>query len=349
VSGVGTQATPPRSDLDRAFVADRGDHGRRLDLVIVRRLHAVDHVSRTRVQDWIDHGRVLVDGQPARRASQRVSYGQEVRVSVDDVPPGRARLIPQELPLEILYEDDCLLAVNKPPGLIVHPSFGHADGTLMNALVHHARSWRGGRPSLVNRLDKRTSGIVMVARSREAHALLVEAVSLPDARKEYVALCYGRMRVARRRLRYPIGHDPYDRRRMIVRVDGVDARTDIWRLAAGRGFARGLTLVGCRLLTGRTHQIRVHLRADGLPVVGDPVYGEDGWRRVADETLATRLRTFGRQALHARRLEFQHPVTGARVSIDAPLPPDLAGLLAAAGLGDGHWKAVPAGAIAGSG
>jgi 23S rRNA pseudouridine1911/1915/1917 synthase len=274
----------------------------------------------------------MVNDQPARRASQRVSYGQEVRVSVDDAPPGRARLVPQELPIEILYEDDWLLAVNKPPGLIVHPSFGHADGTLMNALVHHARSWRGGRPSLVNRLDKRTSGIVLAARSPEAHALLAKALGAPEARKEYAALCYGRMRRARRRLRYPIGHDPYDRRRMIVRADGVDALTDIWRLASGRGPARGLTLVGCRLLTGRTHQIRVHLRAEGLPIVGDPVYGEDGWRRIADETLAMRLRTFGRQALHARHLAFQHPVTGARISIDAPLPPDLAMLLAAAGL-----------------
>lgn len=321
------------SGLERTFEADRGDHGRRLDLVIVRRLAGHDGVSRTRVQAWVDGDRVRVDDRPARRPSQRVLAGQRIRFIADEATvPHVPRVAGEDIPLDVLYEDDHLLAVHKPAGLIVHPSFGHAGGTLMNALMHYARRWSTGRPSLVNRLDKQTSGVLLVARSAAMHARLASAVRQPEAVKEYLALCYGRMRTARRRLRYPIGRDPFDRRRMIVRDDGLDAVTDISRVSASMGTARGLTLVRCRLLTGRTHQIRVHLQADGLPIVGDPVYGDEGWRRVRDASLAAVLRACTRQALHASTLRFMHPVTGRVLTIEAPLPPDLTGLLAAASM-----------------
>jgi 23S rRNA pseudouridine1911/1915/1917 synthase len=200
----------------------------------------------------------------------------------------------------------------------------------MNALVHHARAWPTGRPSLVHRLDKHTSGVLLVARTRDVHAALVRALAQPEARKDYLACCYGRMRSAARRLRLPLGRDPRDRRRVVVREDGVDAVTDVARVIESRGAARGLTLVRCRLLTGRMHQIRVHLQAKGLPVVGDPTYGEPLWSRLRDARLAALARAMTRQALHAWRLTFVHPITGAPLRIEAPVPPDLTILLDAA-------------------
>jgi 23S rRNA pseudouridine1911/1915/1917 synthase len=251
------------------------------------------------------------------------------------------------MPLSILYEDEYLLAVDKPAGLIVHPSYGHKSGTLLNALAHYATSWDAGRPSLVHRLDKQTSGVLLVAKSREAHRALAAAMAHTDARKEYLALCYGRMSRPRRLIRWPLGRDPRDRRRVIVRADGSGAVTEVTRIASSRGAARGLTLVRCRLRTGRMHQIRVHLQAEGLPVVGDPVYGEAGWRRVGDAWLAERLRAFQHQALHAWRLVVNHPFAGVRqaaqkeagtlvppLTIEAPIPADMLQLLEHAGLAE---------------
>jgi 23S rRNA pseudouridine1911/1915/1917 synthase len=310
-----------------SFVADRGDHQRRVDLVLIRHL-----VSRALVQKWIDAGLVTVRGRIAARPAQRVQAGDEVCASAIAPAKVPTPMAAQDLPLCVLFEDDGLMVIDKPAGLIVHPSFRHADGTLLNALVHRARQWPAGRPSLVNRLDKWTSGILLVAKSPAMHAALVRALAQPQARKEYLALCYGRMRTPRRRLRLPLGPDPLDRRRMIVREDGREAVTDVTRLLESRGTARGLTLVSCRLVTGRTHQIRAHLGASGLPVVGDPVYGESGWQRVREPALAGRLRTFPRQALHAWKLTFVHPGTGQTLAFEAGIPADLKELLEAAHL-----------------
>jgi 23S rRNA pseudouridine1911/1915/1917 synthase len=314
------------------FSADRGDDRRRVDEVVMRHLAGVDGISRTRVQRWIAGGRIRVEEKPARRAAQRVLLGQRVDVLVDLPASVPRSMVAQPLPLSILFEDEDLLALNKPAGLVVHPSSGHRDGTLMNALINYASGWTSGRPSLVHRLDKHTSGVLLVAKSSRSHALLVRALARPDARKEYLALCYGRMRVARRRLRHPLGRSPFDRRRVVVRDDGREAVTEVVRLAESRGAARGLTLLQCRLVTGRMHQIRVHLQAESLPIVGDPVYGGPGWRRIRDLALAEDLRTFSHQALHARRLTFTHPVSAASIVIEAPPPADMTRLLERAGL-----------------
>jgi 23S rRNA pseudouridine1911/1915/1917 synthase len=172
----------------------------------------------------------------------------------------------------------------------------------------------------------------MVAKSREVHASCARALGDPDSRKEYLALCHGRMRTPSRRIREALGRDPTDRRRVVARSDGVTAATDVTRIEISRGSAQGLTLVGCRLLTGRTHQIRAHLQASGLPIVGDPVYGEPCRTGVSEGALDARLRAFGRQALHAWRLFLRHPMTGDPLSICAPVPADLATLLEQCGL-----------------
>jgi 23S rRNA pseudouridine1911/1915/1917 synthase len=349
--------------LFRRFVADRGDDRRRLDHIVVRHLADVPGVSRSRVQAWVEEGRVQVAGTIASRPAQRVLAGVEVRVTLERLDPDTlprssrqdgvrledARLKPEltgvfepaarvsattavPIPLAVLFEDDHLLVVDKPAGLVVHPSYGHRDGTLLHALARYADGWPSGRPSLVHRLDKWTSGVLLVAKSRGAHAAAARALARPEARKEYLALCYGRMRTATLRLRYPLGRDPRDRRRVVVREDGRDAETEVARLAVSAGAARGLTLVCCRLLTGRMHQIRVHLQAAGLPIAGDPLYGEPGWRRIRDASLAERLRVASRQMLHAWRLALVHPMTGDVLRIESPLPEDMAALVRAAAI-----------------
>lgn len=299
-------------------------------------------ISRTKVQRLIDDGRVTLDNRAATRAARRVGAGRTVTVIGDAVPATRV-IAPSEMPISVLHEDDDLLVVDKPAGLVVHPTFGHAEGTLMNALMFHARLWRQGRPSLVQRLDKHTSGVLIVAKSSEMHALLVTALKRTDADKMYLALCYGRLPRAFRRVRHPLGPDPRDRRRMIVRADGADAETEVYRLGNSQQPARGLTLACCRLVTGRTHQIRAHLKAEGVPLVGDPVYGSEGWTQIRDNSLGARLRDLGRQALHAWQVTFIHPRTGRRIHVTAPVPRDLTDLLASAGLDlalEGYTEAI---------
>jgi 23S rRNA pseudouridine1911/1915/1917 synthase len=317
--------------LTPSFVADRGDHRRRVDHVIVRHLAGLEGVSRTRVQLWVAEGLVSVDGRRASRPAQHVRRGQHVEVAVD-LPEVVRVVAAQPIPLSVIFEDAHLFAIDKPAGLIVHPSFAHRDGTLVNALAEYARDWPSGRPSLVQRLDKLTSGLLLVAKTPAVHAAAARALNAGGARKEYLALVYGRLRRSPQMLRYPLGRDPRDRRRVVVREDGREAITEVTRIAEGRGAARGLTLLRCRLVTGRTHQIRVHLRACGLPIVGDPVYGDPGWQHVRDASLAMQLRAFPRQALHAWRLTIVHPVTGAPLRLEAPVPVDLKTLMEHAGL-----------------
>lgn len=314
------------------FVSDRGDEGRRLDLVLLRHLASWPGVSRTRVQALIRAGRVEIGGRPWTRVAQRVPAAARVTLALPEGLERRGPVAGEDIALAVLHEDDWLLAVNKPPGLIVHPSYGHRAGTLINALVHYAKAWPAGRPSLVHRLDKHTSGVLLVAKSREAHAACARTLARPETRKEYLALCYGRLRRASLRIGDAIGPDPADRRRMVVRPDGMPAATSVRRIETSRGSARGLTLVCCRLLTGRMHQIRVHLQSNGLPIVGDPVYGEPFRSGIPDVALDAQLRAFGRQALHAWRLSLTHPMTDEPLSIEAPAPPDFTTLLSKCGL-----------------
>ncbi|HEX9945367.1 MAG TPA: RluA family pseudouridine synthase [Thermoanaerobaculia bacterium] len=314
----------------RTFRADRGDARERLDLALVRHLADLPEASRSQIQAWIEAGRVRVNGIAAVRPAARLALGDEVEVALSPPPPARPAMAAQELPLSVLFEDEHLLAIDKPAGLVVHPSIGHREGTLINALLWRAREWGGDRrPGLVNRLDRGTSGVLLAAKTPAVHAALARALRSRHAGKEYLAVVYGATPFAKGRIELKILRDPGDRRRMVAsKAEGRDSVTLYERLAEGGG----LTLLRCRLLTGRTHQIRVHLKAQGLPVVGDPVYGEPHWKGIADPYLAARCRDFPRQALHARRLAFVHPATGAPLEIVAPVPDDMAGLLAAAGL-----------------
>jgi 23S rRNA pseudouridine1911/1915/1917 synthase len=319
----------PSSSEFRTFRADRGDARERLDHVLRRHLADRPDVTRARLQAWIAEGRVRINGNPAAKPSSRLTLGDQVEVPLPPLPE-RRQVTAQEMPLAVLFEDEHLLALDKPPGLVVHPAAGHRDGTLINALMWRARDWEEGRrPGLVNRLDRGTSGVLLVAKTPEIHAALTRRLRRPDAEKEYLAVVYGATPFSLGRIELKILRDPDDRkRRMASKSEGKDSLTLYRRI----GEASGLTLLGCRLLTGRTHQIRVHLASQGWPIVGDPLYGEPRWKGIADPAVAAACRDFPRQALHAFRLSFLHPATGAPLEIVAPVPEDMAALLAAAGL-----------------
>jgi len=244
-------------------------------------------------------------------------------------------MTPEDIALRVLYEDEHLLAVDKPAGIVMHPTYKNTAGTLLNALLWHAGAWPpGSRPSLVGRLDKLTSGVVVVAKNAAMHAALQRAMASQDTEKDYLAIVYGRVGVARGRIDLRLAKDRSDQRRVVASAtNGAPSLTRFERLARVAAPAAGLSLLRCRLATGRTHQIRVHLAARGWPIVGDPVYGEPRWNEVVDEALAAALRTFPRQALHAWRVGLTHPITRARLTVEAPVPGDMQELLSAARLG----------------
>jgi 23S rRNA pseudouridine1911/1915/1917 synthase len=303
----------------------------RLDRALRERLSYIPTLSRTTIQAWIEGGRVKVKGVLVLRPGHRLSVGDEVELTFPEAEPLPAPL-PMEMSLEILHEDDYLLALNKPPGLLVHPTPKERQGTLWNGLLHRVDSWGEGRlPALVHRLDRDTSGVLLVAKTRPLAAALARALRSKEAGKEYLALVHGRVEGSKGRIDLGILRDPQDRRRWAAsRTEGQPSST-LWE-RIGESERAPLTLLACRLLTGRTHQIRVHLSAKGWPIVGDPLYGAPSYTGIADGELGEICRAFPRQALHARRLAFVHPVTRERLEIAAPLPADLSGLLAAAGM-----------------
>jgi 23S rRNA pseudouridine1911/1915/1917 synthase len=313
----------------RTFRADRGDARERLDRVLQRHLADRPDVTRSRIQGWIGEGLVRVNGTPAAKPSSRLTLGDQIAVPLPPLPE-RRQVAAEEMPLSVLFEDEHLLALDKPPGLVVHPAIGHREGTLINALMWHARDWEEGRrPGLVNRLDRGTSGVLLVAKTPAIHAALARNLRHRDAGKEYLAVVYGETPFSLGRIELKILHDPADRkRRMTSKSEGKDSVTLYKRMAE----AHGLTLLRCRLLTGRTHQIRVHLQSQGWPIVGDPLYGEPRWKGIEDLKVAALCRDFPRQALHALRLSLVHPATRAPLEIVAPVPEDMAALLAGAGL-----------------
>lgn len=312
--------------ISRTFRTARGDAAERLDRLVTQRLADIPGVSRVLVQEWIGAGLVRVDGVAVTRSSARPAPGAEVEILLPGARP-HPPPVAQDIPLSILFEDDWLLALDKPPGMVAHPTKGHADGTLVNALLFHLGKQEGGA-SLVSRLDKDTSGVLLVAKSPEVHGRLARVLRTREAEKEYLAVVYGPVPFPKGRIDRRILRDPRDpRRRTTSRTEGKDATTLWERLAASKDGDGGIALLRCRLLTGRTHQIRVHLQAEGMPIVGDPLYGEPRWKGLRDLTLAAACRDFPRQALHARRLRFPHPVTGEKVEVMAPVPADLAGLL----------------------
>jgi 23S rRNA pseudouridine1911/1915/1917 synthase len=293
------------------LVADRA--GERLDVFVARRLPGL---TRSRVRRLIDEGLVSVDGRLPGKAGVKLEAGQRVQVTLP--PPEPTKLEPEPIPLRIVYEDGDLLVVDKPAGLPVHPSPGHSRHTLVNAVLAHCPDLSGiggeGRPGIVHRLDKDTSGLVIVAKHDDAHLSLARQLKERRVEKAYLALVEGRIEPPEGVIEAPIGRHPRHRKRMAVVEGGRDARTR-YRLLRE---VDGRSLVEVRPETGRTHQIRVHFAAIGHPVVGDPVYGR---RRSAPPGLR-------RQFLHAQRLAFRHPRTGDRLELEAPLAEDLQEALA---------------------
>ena len=279
------------------------------------------------MQRWIEDGQVLVNSAVVRRSASRLALDDMIVVTL---PPVRARreIAVADIPIDILHEDEHLLAVNKPPGIVVHPTHAQADGTLLNALAGYARGWPDGyRPSLLGRLDKHTSGVVLVAKTAAIHASAQRALASRASEKDYLAVVYGRPPI-RGTIDLKLRRDSVDRRRVVASPTcGKGSVTQFERLSLMRvGPGLSLALLRCRLVTGRTHQIRVHLASSGWPIVGDPVYGKARWTKVEQEVLGEIVRTFPRQALHAWRPTFPHPVGGDQVSIEAPAPDDFAEL-----------------------
>jgi 23S rRNA pseudouridine1911/1915/1917 synthase len=293
--------------------------GERLDRWLAEQMDT----SRTQVARWVEEGRVTWRGGTPRK-SEPLSEGDEVQVEVPAPVPLRAE--PQDLPIEIVYQDAHLLVVNKPPGMVVHPAPGHPSGTLVNALLHHVKDLAGIggalRPGIVHRLDRDTSGLLVVAKDDATHQALSAALKKRAVRRIYLAASWGHLLESPMTIDAPLARSPRDRKRMAVVEEGRRAVTHL-RVLERWPSAELLEL---SLDTGRTHQIRVHLAHVGHPVVGDAVYGE-GWvrgmggpnRRWAEEL----DRRTPRQFLHAWRLAFRHPVTGEVLRWEAPLPPDL--------------------------
>jgi 23S rRNA pseudouridine1911/1915/1917 synthase len=320
----------------RTFTTDRGDDGRRIDLVLRRHFGGVEVATRTRIQSWIEDGAVTVNGRRARRTASRIAAGDIIAIAIPDAAEGtRSTMHPERGHLDLLCEDDDLLAVNKPAGVVVHPTHAHATGTLMNALLWHARRWPSTkRPSIVGRLDKLTSGIVLVAKTPAMHAALQRTLAASTTEKEYLAVVYGRVNIATGQIALRLSRDPGDRRKVAASEHtGAESLTRFERLGRVSAPCAGLTLLRCRLMTGRTHQIRAHLAARGWPIVGDPVYGEPRWKRVMEPHLADALRAFPRQALHAWRLALTHPLAHSHLDLRAPVPLDMQALLDDSGLG----------------
>jgi 23S rRNA pseudouridine1911/1915/1917 synthase len=317
-SAIGVAGVEERHDL----VASEEAVGVRLDVWLVQRLPSL---SRARLQALIDDGCVLLDGA-STRASARLRSGQSVRVTVPAPVPAEPQ--PEDIEVAVVHEDGHLIVVNKPAGLVVHPGAGTSHGTLVNALLRHVHdlSGVGGvlRPGIVHRLDKGTSGLLVVAKDDETHRALVRQFAGRTVEKEYLALVLGVPARAAGEVDAPIGRDPVHRQKMSVRAPrGREARSS-WRIEERFD---GAALLRVRIHTGRTHQIRVHLASVGHPVAGDAVYG--GTRTPSSRRAASReaLLSLDRPALHAARLAFTHPASGDRLSFEAPLPAELLAVL----------------------
>ncbi|AAM42359.1 23S rRNA pseudouridine(1911/1915/1917) synthase RluD [Xanthomonas campestris pv. campestris] len=310
---------PLDSSLRQAVVPDSAA-GRRFDAVLAE---LFPEFSRSRLSEWIKSGDALLDGETAR-PRDTLRGGETVQVQV--VLETQTHAAPQDIPLNVLYEDDHVLVIDKPAGLVVHPGAGNPDGTLVNALLFRDPNLAAvPRAGVVHRLDKDTSGVMVVARTLQAQTALVEQLSARDVHRQYLAVVVGAL-VSGGTADAPIDRHPRDRLKMAVRDDGRDAVTH-YRL---RERFRAHTALECRLETGRTHQIRVHMAHLKSPIVGDPLYG--GALKLpkgATDTLVAELRGFKRQALHAETLEFLHPVSGEPIRASAPVPEDLQRLMSA--------------------
>jgi 23S rRNA pseudouridine1911/1915/1917 synthase len=319
------EQTPPPGPI--TILAGPEATGQRVDRFLA---DAIGTMSRSRVKSLIEEGRVSRNGAVLREPAEAARAGAIYRL--DPPVPVAAQPAPQVIPFTILYEDSDLIVLDKPAGLVVHPAPGNEDGTLVNALLAHCGDTLPGiggerRPGIVHRLDKDTSGVMVVAKTEQALAVLSAAFAARDLDRAYLALCWGLPAPPAGEIEGAIGRDPRERKRMALVTRGGKAALTRYRTL--RTWHAAVSLLECRLATGRTHQIRVHLSARGHPIVGDPVY----LRRIpaAARTIAEPARhallDFPRQALHAARLGFAHPRTGATLSFETPLPADMQALI----------------------
>ena len=314
------------ADLSVDITVESEDAGQRVDRLLAERL---TDLSRSRLKALIEDGRLTVDGATITNPSMRVKPGQ--RLQLDPPPPVDDRPLPQAMDLAIVYEDAELLVLDKPVGLVVHPAAGNLDQTLVNALLAHCGDSLTGiggvrRPGIVHRLDKDTSGLMVVAKSERAHVALSAAFADRTIERAYWAIVWGMPSPREGEIDGPIGRSPTNRKKMAV-VAASRGKPATTRYRTEQRFGDHATLIECRLLTGRTHQIRVHLAHSGHPLIGDPVYGTRAGRILASlGTAGAAVAAFPRQALHARLLGFSHPATGEKLSFESPLPVDMARL-----------------------
>ena len=286
--------------------------GERLDAYLAR---SVEGLTRSAAQRLLEEGRVTSGGKPLKK-SGKTAPGTAIEVSLPDPEP--VDVVPQEIPLDVVYEDGDVIVVNKPVGMVVHPAPGHPDGTLVNALLYHCGNTLSGingelRPGIVHRIDRDTSGLIIAAKNDKAHLALAEQLQDHSLARVYEAVAVGSFRADSGTVDAPIGRHPVDRKKMAVEPRNGRPAVTHWRVLARYS---GCTHVECRLETGRTHQIRVHLASIGHPLLGDTVYGS----KKPYPGLAG-------QCLHARRLIFRHPRTGERVELECPLPDWFQGVL----------------------
>ena len=310
-----------------------GQARERLDVYLTNR---VQNATRNKVQKAIEAGTVLVNGKTVK-PSHPVAPGEVIDIILPHPP--RPKAVAEDIPLSIVYEDADLIVVNKPSGMVTHPAYGNYTGTLVNALLHHTQSLSGVntelRPGIVHRLDKETTGLMVVAKNDASHHALAKQFSRRTIDREYWALVWGTFKEKQGTIETNLGRSKRDRKKVAVTAEGKAAVTE-YRVLQNFEF---LALVRLKLRTGRTHQIRVHLAHIGHPVFGDPTYGgrSPGWGGLAGKMVQEAVRLLGmisRQALHAKTIGFVHPVTKEKVEFDSELPPDMQTVLRAAG-----WKA----------
>jgi 23S rRNA pseudouridine1911/1915/1917 synthase len=318
-----SDAPPALTPATLITVAD-ADQGSRLDQFLAGRTE----FSRARLTRWLKNGQVLVNDQ-TRPASYRVRPGDRVSLTVP--PPEPSGLVPEALPLDIIYEDQDVILVNKPPGLVVHPAPGHRGGTLLNALMHHCPDLAAvgdlSRPGLVHRLDKDTSGVLVAAKTAQAHAHLVRQFHDREVEKIYVALVWGRLQQKTGKIDQEVGRHPSARQKMSAHPRRGKNAVTYWRVLAE--YPGPMSLVELAPKTGRTHQLRVHLAMLGHPVVGDAIYGGGAARLKGNPRLDCLRPLVTRQLLHARFLRITHPRTGTAILGEAPLPADFQAVLEA--------------------
>ena len=287
------------------FEVQQGDDGNRLDAFLAGQ---VAELSRSAVQQLIADNHVTVDGRPAAK-NARLKAGSTVCCTVP--PPAETQIIAQNIPLDVYYEDADLLVVNKPKGMVVHPAPGNPDGTMVNALLWHCAGRLSGiggaiRPGIVHRIDKDTSGLLVVAKTDAAHQALTEQMSVHSIHRVYHAVVYGNLKEDTGFVEAPIGRDPKDRKKMAVTQQNSKYAYTGWQVLERFG---NFTYIACKLKTGRTHQIRVHMASIGHPLAGDAVYGPKNC-----------IRSLNGQCLHAKELGFVHPATGEWMQFDSSLP-----------------------------